>query len=340
MNEYIILNNATILETIKKLNNPSNYEKTLFVIDSKKRLIGSVTDGDIRRGFIKHISTLEKVSKIMKRNPIAYSNFKKRDKYDGIKFAPILNKQKQIVKIVNLNKYQDLSETNIVIMAGGRGERLYPLTKKIPKPIIKINGRSHLTSVISDLIERGAENIIISTNYKSNKIVNDLKWIKNKNIKIIFLKEKKYLGTAGPLSLINIKNNFPYLVINGDIHTSVNFKSILKDHKDSRSKVSICVKYEKNTIPFAVIKQKKGKLTNIIEKPVTDNLSSVGIYVLNKTIIKKIPKNTFLHMPDFFQQMLKDNMDINCCYVYETWKDFGTLKNLAELDSEYNKYLK
>lgn len=343
MNEYIILNNATILEAIKKLNNPSNVEKTLFVIDSKRRLIGSVTDGDIRRGFIKHISTLEKVSKIMKKNPIAYKNFRKtnkRIKRDGIKFGPILNKQKQIIKIVNFNKYQDLRKTNIVIMAGGKGERLYPLTKKIPKPIIKINGRSHLTSLISELIERGAENIIISTNYKSNKIIDDLKWINNKNVKIIFLKEKKYLGTAGPLSLINIKNSFPYLVINGDIHTSVNFKSILKDHKDSGSKVSICVKYEKNKIPFAVIKQKKGKLTNIIEKPVTDNLSSIGIYVLSKTIIKKIPKNNFLQMPDFLQRLLKENIDINCCYVYEKWKDFGTLTNLAELDTKYSKYLK
>ena len=343
MNEYIILNNATILEAIKKLNNPSNVEKTLFVIDSKRRLIGSVTDGDIRRGFIKHISTLEKVSKIMKKNPIAYKNFRKtnkRIKRDGIKFGPILNKQKQIIKIVNFNKYQDLRKTNIVIMAGGKGERLYPLTKKIPKPIIKINGRSHLTSLISELIERGAENIIISTNYKSNKIIDDLKWINNKNVKIIFLKEKKYLGTAGPLSLINIKNSFPYLVINGDIHTSVNFKSILKDHKDSGSKVSICVKYEKNKIPFAVIKQKKGKLTNIIEKPVTDNLSSIGIDVLSKTIIKKIPKNNFLQMPDFLQRLLKENIDINCCYVYEKWKDFGTLTNLAELDTKYSKYLK
>jgi dTDP-glucose pyrophosphorylase len=343
MNQYIIFNNTTILETIKKLNNPSNNEKTLFVIDSKKRLIGSVTDGDIRRGFIKQISTLDKVSKIMKKNPIVYKSFKKtnkRIKRDGIKFGPILNKQKQIVRFVNFNKYQDLRKTNIVIMAGGKGERLYPLTKKIPKPIIKINGKSHLTSLISELIERGTENIIVSTNYKSNKIINDLKWINNKNVKIIFLKEKKYLGTAGPLSLINIKNNFPYLIINGDIHTSVNFKSILEEHKNSGSKVSICVKYEKNKIPFAVIKQKKGKVTNIIEKPVTDNLSSIGIYVLNKTILKKIPKNNFLQMPDFLQGLLKENIDINCCYVYEKWKDFGTINNLAELDAKYSKYLK
>ena len=339
MNEYIISSNSVILDAIKKLNEPSNYEKTLFVIDDKKKLIGSVTDGDLRRGFIKNVSSLEKITKIMKKNPIAYNNFKSINKIKGIKFGPILNKKKQIIKIVNLNKYQDLRKTNIVIMAGGKGERLYPLSKKIPKPIIKINGTSHLTSLISDLIERGAENIIISTNYKSNKIINDLKWVKNKAVKIIFLKEKKYLGTAGPLSLIKIKNNFPYLIVNGDIHTSVNFKSIMKNHKESKSNITICVKYEKNTVPFAVIEQKKGKLISIVEKPVTNNLSNVGIYVLNKIIIKKIPKNTFIQMPNFFQNMLKKNVNINCCYVYEKWKDFGTLYNLAELDSQYNKYL-
>ena len=224
--KLIIDENTSILDAIKIIDN--SIYRTCFVVNNHNKLIGSITDGDIRRGLLKKINFKSKVSKVCNRKTI--SSFKKdilnQDVYKSERCIPILNKKKQIIDIKILKSYKN-KINSALIMAGGKGERLYPLTKKIPKPLMKIKGKSLLEILITKLYSSGINQIKISVHHMHKKIKNHMK---TKNFKLInsdYIIEKTPLGTGGSIKLFNSKEN-NFFVINCDIKLNVDFTKISK----------------------------------------------------------------------------------------------------------------
>ena len=331
----IINENKSLTAALKVLQ--KNKQKILFVTNLKNELIGSITDGDVRRALIKD-KVVNKISDIMNTRPFFLKKKTHHVKHDRKKllFAPIL-KKKKIIDIIDLNKSYSKLDYNLVILAGGKGKRLLPITKKVPKPIIKFGSTSHLSKMLRKFIDIGFREIFISINYLGNKIIRDLKWIRKEKVNLNFIKEKKFLGTAGPLSIINFKNNFPILLLNSDIITSINFRELITSHKKSKAKFTVCVKYIKNKVPFGVITQKNNFLIDIKEKPDVNYLFNLGVYVIEQSLIKKMKKNNTIDMPDFIKLLLKRNEKINCHYVYEDWLDYGTKENLKIAKKKFKK---
>lgn len=330
----------TIHDALKQLQKIE--KKILFVVDHKNRVVGSLTDGDLRRSLIKNIDLKSQVFRIMNNKPyLIYEKNQKKisvnaHKLKILKYAAIVDKNKKYIKISDL-KSADQNANDVIIMAGGKGKRLHPLTKKFPKPLIKIYDKPHLFELIERLISQKFVNISVSVNFYSEKIISSLGWVNNiANIR--FIKEKNYLGTAGSISLLKKMSDQPVIVINGDVITNLDLNSLLHYHNQRKAEITMCVKKNYTQIPFAVVKEKNNKVYELIEKPTETNLYNTGIYVLNSNIIKKfIKKNKKLDMPNLINNVIKKKHRVFSFYMYEDWLDYGTKEALVKLNKNFKK---
>lgn len=314
--------------------------KIILVIDKNKKLIGTVTDGDIRRYFLHNQSNLsESINVVMTKKPIvAHENdnntyiLEMMKKYK-ISYIPIINKSKNVIGLRNIEQFinKDTFENPVLLMAGGFGKRMMPLTKDTPKPLLKINDVPILEIIINKFIKYGFTNFYISIYYKSNLIKkyfgNGKKW----NVNIKYLEEKKPLGTAGCLQLFSKKDiKLPVLVINGDVLTSVNFKKLIESHNKKNVNATICVREQSTKSEFGIVRIDKGFFKKIDEKLESTFLINAGVYVININKIPKMKKNKYIDMPSLLNEMVSKKMKINTYFLYEDWQDIGHI-------SEYNK---
>jgi dTDP-glucose pyrophosphorylase len=324
---------------IKKLNKLD--KKILIVLNKKKEVIGSITDGDIRRFFLRKkkkniFNLMNKAPLIIKETQPTLITKKLEKKY---KFAPLVNASNKFIKLIILKSHFDIKSIAVFILAGGKGLRLRPLTKNLPKPLIKIGNMSLLEKILSSLFNENFDDINISVNYLHNKIINSLNpyLLKNKLIKII--KEKNFLGTMGSLRLLNT-NKKTILIINSDIYTNLNFKNVIQHHFDTGSDITISVKERLNKIPYGVIKTNKNKIISFNEKPLEKFLYNAGIYVINKNIIQLVPKNKKFDAPELIKKAINKKKKITPFYIYENWIDVGSKETLIKLDKSYKRYFK
>ncbi len=298
--------NSTIRDAINALN--KTQLKISFVIGKNKRLIGTITDGDIRRGLIKNLSLNEKIKKIVNKNPIyvdqntSYEVAKFIMKSNEILQIPIINKKRQIVNIhLWDNSTNEILKNEMVIMVGGFGKRLRPLTFKTPKPMIKISSKPLLELVILSAKNNGFKNFILCTHYKHKQISNYFKDGSSLGVKIKYIKESKPLGTAGAIRKINSKH--PLVVINGDIVTNINFKNLLDYHNKNKSYATMVVRNYEQTNPYGVVKLSNNRIINLEEKKTERASINAGIYVLNSNIKKII--SGYTDMTDLFLDLIK-----------------------------------
>lgn len=311
--------------------------KILFVIDKKKKLVGSITDGDIRRFLIKKKVLKGNVNQFMNKNfSYAFIDSSKKlnnalMKKKDLKYIPILNKKKRLVKIQTTEHLFDEKFNQIVLMAGGKGTRLRPLTKNIPKPLIKINDIPLIESLILKFINQGFNKFIISVNYLGKKIEKYLGNGKKFGCNIKYVKEKKYLGTAGSLSLIkNMKFKKPLLVMNSDIVTNIDFDSLISYHKTHKADLTICAKNYRNVSLYGELGTKNYRVISIKEKPIKDVFVNLGIYVINPSILKFVEKRE-LHMTDLINFLINKKKKIFYYPTFENWIDVGNKKDLQKL---------
>lgn len=343
----IIHDQTTIIKVIKKLGDKKVEPKILFVCNKKYQLLGSITDGDIRRGWLKHgkkimdfraVQIMKKKTKFFFKDKIDFSSLNKKEISD-FKAIPVLNKNKKIEKILNLEK-NFINKNIAFIMAGGKGLRLHPITKSTPKPLIKIYNKSNLDILIKNLIQQNFINIHISVNYKANQIIKSLSWCK-KIININFSKEKKMLGTAGSLSFLKKdKIEDPILVVNADIITNLNFNNIVNFHVKNKSDFTVCVKSEKYELPFAKIIQRNNRILNIKEKPSEQYVSNLGIYVLSPKILRFLKLNSPIDMPELIKICIKNKLKVLPFYLHENWVDYGTKDTLIKLNKKFQIHFK
>ncbi len=333
---FKIYQNNKITVALKKLNtlNPP----ILFVVNNKDQFVGTVTDGDIRRYILNKKNLNNNIEKIVNKKPFIcnyneidkLSYFKKILYLNNLKGIPIIKSKKLFAAFLAID--EKMNSTPIVIMAGGMGKRLLPLTKKVPKPLLKINGKAILQYIIENIIDENFNNIYVSINFQSKKIKDFFKLNKNFGLNVKFLEERKPLGTAGSLYYLKNKDieNNKIIIINGDILTDLKLNNILSFHKESNNHLTMgCMNHQVH-IPFGVIKSKNGMFVSIDEKPYINNLVNSGIYVINKNVLNKIKKDKFTTMLDVIEKVNKQKIGIFPLYDDEDWIDLGNKDNFLK----------
>ena len=336
--------NSNLKEAIKILNRHG--AKTLVVINKNKKLVGTLSDGNIRKSILKGYTLESSINNIFHKKPIFfydneldYKKIKNIFLKKKIHLIPIVNKKKEIKKIIflediinfdelNLNSKNNSSNLGVVIMAGGKGLRMQPYTKIFPKPLLPINDITVLDTIVSKFLNNNINNFYITTNYKHKMIFNHFKRYKSKiNYKII--KEKISLGTAGSLSYLkNLKEDF-FFVTNCDVVINEDYKKILKNHIKNKNDMTIVVSRKSIKLSYGVcLLNKKNKFSGIQEKPSYKFLFNVGLYLINRKEFKFIKKNQKLDMDKLIVKLKKNKKKIG---IYETdyknWKDFGNWEN-------------
>lgn len=328
----LVSEKKTIKDAILNLNSSSL--KIVCVIGKNKKLLGTITDGDIRRCMLKKISTSSSVTKIMNRKPNVLMEGKELDKkkvFDKLKLIaiPVVNKKKQIKDII-FDTGKKRINNKFYIIAGGRGSRMMPLTLNLPKPMLMYNGEVIIESIIEKARLSGFNNFYISINYLGEKIKKYLKKYENSGIKINFIVEKKQLGTGGSLSnFYNKKINEPFLVTNADLITNLKYNEILNYHREYEADATVGVKKMIFKNPYGVVETKKIIVKNITEKPSFEFNVNAGIYVFNPKVLNKIKKNTYFDIPDLISQLIKRKKKVIIFPLYEDWKDLQTPKDLS-----------
>ncbi len=343
----LISENNNILQALKLLN--KNNGKCLIVMNKFKQIVGTVTDGDIRRAFLYNQKTTTKLKKICNKNykfifdyNFNESEVKKIIKKENDDFIlPIINKEKKLLKIYskqNFLKNKKISKINfnlpVVIMAGGLGLRMKPVTNILPKPLMPVGNKTVIEIIIDRFYEQGLNNFILTLNYKKNFIKAYFKDLKKK-YSLKYIDENKPLGTAGSLSFLKNYNSSAFLVANCDNLISLNFRNFYNFHKNNNYDFTIVVSQKKFTIPYGVceINNNDNSFVKIFEKPKYDYLVNTGVYIINKKVILKIKNNKKMDMNELINEIKKNKFKIGIYPINEnSWVDVGQW-------SRYTKFL-
>lgn len=326
---HIILNSFTILDALNRINNIHEGPLVLFVVDSENKVIGSLTDGDIRRALIKGISVTETVEKAVHRN----FNFLRKNVNDNVKnihiqrelkmkLVPVLDENNQIYEIINLEKYKTQLPVDAVLMAGGKGERLRPLTEKTPKPLIKVGEKCIIDYNIDSLISYGIKNIFVTVNYLGEQLEEHFKE-KRDGIKINTVKEPKYLGTIGSIKFVESFYNDTILVMNSDLFTNIDYEDFYLHFKEHDADMSVAAVPYIVKVPYGVFNLEGRNIKGVTEKPTISYYANAGIYLIKKELLKLIPENKFYNATDFMSSLINNNYKVIRYPISGYWIDIG-----------------
>jgi len=340
--EHLIFIECTIKNALEKLNLLAK-DAILFVVNSNDKLIGSITDGDIRRGLIKGVSINDPLTDILKPNPKfikkGESNINKLISYreENFKIIPVIDKDHKIVNIINFRLFKSYLPVDAIIMAGGIGSRLKPLTNNIPKPLLKVGDNAIIEHNVERLALFGIENYWISINYLGEQIEEFFGNGKSKNINIKYLRENKPLGTIGSVSKIKKFKHDYILITNSDILTNLDYENFYLDFIYNNADFSIVSIPYKVNIPYAVLENNKGLVNNLKEKPTYTYYSNGGIYLMKKKILDFIPKNEFYNATDLIELLIKKNKKVISYPVSGYWLDIGRHEDYQKAQTDIKK---
>lgn len=341
----LISPDVSILQAIKIIDKEGM--RAALVIDQENHLLGMITDGDIRRCILKNISLAEPVYNIMNKKPtIAYAE-DDRDKLLAklqslqLYHLPIVDFRNHIVGFETFDSLLSFPRRDnlVVIMAGGMGKRLHPLTIDCPKPLIRIGNKPVLEILIKNFIKHGFHQFCIAVNYKSDMIKsyfdNGDRW----GVTINYLEESIPLGTAGALSLLSQQPTNAFFVVNADVMTTIDFESLLRYHEESNVDATLCIREHAQVIPYGVVQRDKDThlLLNIIEKPTKQFFVNAGIYILEPQVLNFLKCNQYLDMPDLLSQCIDNSFNIVTFPIKEYWLDIGKHEDLQQAHADYEK---
>jgi dTDP-glucose pyrophosphorylase len=348
--KFRIDSNATILEATKKLNNLEI--KTLLVCNEKNILLGTITDGDLRRSIINGFHFQSKVLLILNKNPIIINSpseifLNRRNILNhSIQVLPLVNHSKIVKSIFFVKNF--VEDTNVVtinnpvlIMAGGKGKRLGYLTKKTPKPLLKFNNSSALEKIIDNFLEQKFVNISVSIHHMAKKVKKKLS-IYEKNFPINCIEEIKPLGTIGSLAFIDKQINslfLPIVVINSDIITNIDFIKILNFHKLQKADVTIVGVEHEVKNPYGVLDiNNKNILKNIHEKQSVRSTINAGVYIFEANLVKFIKKNSFLNMDSLLKKFIRTKKKLIVYKLKNYWYEIGSKEEYRNFKSIIKSY--
>lgn len=325
----------TMSDAIKLLE--QNNIGILLVVDKKKRLVGTITDGDIRRGLLRGYKLTDSIKLILNRKPRTVRESARKNsvstlmkKYNILQI-PVVDKFGKILDLLEKveNSNDNKIPNKIVFVVGGKGKRMLPLTKKTPKPMLKIKGVPILETLILKAKGEGFKNIILITRYLSKKIEKHFKNGSRFDLDISYVKEKKPLGTCGGIGLIKSIIEEPIIVSNGDILSNLSYKKILNYHMEQKNDVTIVTKKLENKNPYGILKiSKNNKVINLIEKPINNYFINAGIHIINPDVLDIIKPNKFLDMTEFLLKVIKKEKKVGAFVLHENWLDISGDQNL------------
>ena len=320
--------------------------KIALVVDNDNELLGTLSDGDIRRGLLSKKTLNDSIESIYFRSPLTAKNGTSKE--DLLRMC-LMNKIGQIpiidddCKVIDLFVVDDeLSkkqhENNVVLMVGGLGTRLRPLTENTPKSMLNVGGKPILENIVKGFVSSGFNNITMCLGYKSHLIKDYFQDGSAFGANIDYIVEEKRMGTAGALTLLKKKLNKPFFVMNGDLLTNVNFEKMLDFHESNASKATMCVREYDIEVPYGVVNIDSKKIISIEEKPIHSFFVNAGIYLLEPDCIGLIPKNKFYDMPSLFEELIKNNKKIISFPLKEYWLDIGKTSDYERANLEFNNF--
>ena len=328
------------IETIER-----SEAKVALVIDESRRLMGTVTDGDVRRGILRGIGLDEPVARIMNTAPrVAHPDDDPAEMLDMMRRnicrqIPIVDADGHVIALKTLEEALRVpARPNwVFLMAGGRGQRLRPLTDDCPKPMLPIGGRPILQIIFESLVRQGFQRFFISVNYRREMVQNHFGDGSHWDARIEYVEEEENqpLGTAGAVSLLPERPDHPMIVMNGDILTKVAFGSLLDFHTEHQCAGTMCVRDYTQQVPYGVIEIDEHRLSEIVEKPVKRYLVNAGIYVLEPEAVDLIPSGVPYDMPTLFDDMRRNGMTASVFPVREYWLDVGRIDDFNKANDDY-----
>ncbi|MEP1094962.1 MAG: nucleotidyltransferase family protein [Cyclobacteriaceae bacterium] len=326
--EHLIRSGSSIKSALEQLDILAK-DAILFVVDTDQHLLGSLTDGDVRRGLLKEVTINHAVDEIIQLNP----KFIQKDNYDlnyivelrneNFKIIPVVDNTGTVVNVINLRKLKSYLPVDAVIMAGGTGSRLRPMTDTVPKPLLQIGDKPIIDHNVDRLISFGIDDIWVSVKYLGEQIESFLGDGHQKNIRINYIWEKEPLGTIGALRKAkNFKHDY-VLVSNSDLLTNLNYEDFFLDFLKKGADLSVVsIPYAVN-VPYAVLETKDGRIYSFKEKPTYTYYSNGGIYMMKKEMISKIPLDKFYDATDLLQSMIEDGSKVITFPCRDYWLDIG-----------------
>lgn len=330
--QILIKSNDTLEYAIEVLNQQSL--RIVMVVDEYNKLLGTITDGDIRRALIRHCEMNTSVCELMFTSPTTASLKDSREdillmmKEKDLLQVPIIDEQGGVVGLETLHHLLQNKKLDnpVVLMAGGFGKRLRPLTNELPKPLLKVGSKPILETILTQFIDAGFYRFFISTHYKAEMVRshfgNGSKW----GVEINYLHEEEPLGTAGALGLLpKEKIDLPVIMMNGDLLTKIDFYELLKFYNEHNSLATMCVREYDFQVPYGVIEADGHNICKIKEKPVHKFFVNAGVYVLSTRLIDMVKGDTYLDMPVLLEERIKQEENINMFPVHEYWLDIGRI---------------
>ena len=337
----LVAPSATIHDAIRAID--SSGMQIALVLDGESRLVGTVTDGDVRRALIRNVSLDEAVASIMNAKPMVASE----DVPDHellalmrrtmLRCIPIVDNERRVKRVAKLSDLmQPRGKDNpVVIMAGGLGSRLSPLTTDRPKPLLQVGERPILETMLESLRDFGFQQVYLSVNYKADMLKTHFGDGSRWGLSIRYLEEDQRLGTAGALALLPEQPTHPVLVLNADLLTKINYDHLLDFHSHHGAAATMCVREYDIQIPYGVVKIEDHRIRAIDEKPIHRFLVNGGIYVLEPHVLEQIPAGTYVDMPIIFERLISAGRETVVFPIREYWVDIGQLEDLERARTDY-----
>lgn len=343
--KHIIHKNEHVRDALKKLDLLAS-DAILFVVDQENKLIGSLTDGDLRRGFIKGLGFEDSILDFIQSNPsFIREDENSVDKLEDyrkrlFKIVPILNSHNQIVDIINFRTRSTIIPVDAVLMAGGEGKRLRPLTENTPKPLLKVGDKPIIEYNIDRLAHVGVKNIHLSINYLGEQLQNYFGDGSKKALNIKYIRETKPLGTVGSILLADSWEHEDVLVMNSDLLTNIDFTDFYKTFKESGADMVVAATSYHVDIPYAIMDtDNEQRVRSLKEKPRYTYFSNAGIYLMKKDLLNLIPKDVFFDITDLMDKMLAMDRKLVTFPINGYWLDIGKHEDFKKAQEDI-KHLK
>ncbi len=316
--------------------------KIALVVNNNNQLLGTINDGDIRRGLLKRKLLEDSIEDIYFKNPIVVNEGTSKEELlhlcceNNISQIPIVNSENQVVGLHILDELllPKKHENTVVLMAGGLGMRLRPLTDNMPKSMLHVGGKPILQIIVEGFAKHGFTNIVMCLGYKSGVIQDFFKDGDKFGVSIDYVLEDQRMGTAGALTLLKKRPNKSFFVMNGDLLTNVNFEQMLDFHESNNSQATMCVREYEIEVPYGVVSVKNENICSIKEKPIHSFFVNAGVYLLEPGCVDLIPENEFYDMTSLFEQLISGKNKIVSFPLQEYWLDVGNHSDFSKAQND------
>lgn len=327
--EYIINQHATIKDALVAINGITHDGESLIVVNEAHQMVGSLTDGDIRRGLIAGADLKDSIYKIMHRD----FKYIKQEEYDvahlksfrdrRIMFIPILDEENHVINVVNLNKFKSKLPIDAVLMAGGKGERLRPLTEKTPKPLLEVGDKCIIDHNIDRLISFGVEHIDVTVNYLAEQLEEHFAAPRN-GVQVRTFREPKFLGTIGSIKFVDTFYNDTVLVMNSDLFTNIDYEDFFLHFQQNDAEMSVAAVPYNISIELGILDLDGRNIKGLLEKPKYNYYANAGIYLIKRRALAEIPEDTFFHATHLVEKLIAQGKKVIRYPLNGTWIDIGT----------------